>query len=310
MIPITRIGKQTLTIASPVMMAAGTMGFANAYSDLIDITKFGAYITNPITYAPWSPAQGVRVVPMEAGILVHTGLPNAGLSKTVKEFGAVWRDLALPIILHLVATHPDDIRKAIDHINHIDAVAAVELGLNDDITQAEAEQLVSAATYHAEKPILVRLPVYDAFEIAEAVADAGADSLVIAAAPRGTARDPRSGRLVSGRVYSPMVKPMVLRLVGVLAGRIQDVPIIGAGGIHSPQDARDYLEAGAVAVQLDSVTWIQPRMAERIARDLSGNLVTRAIDAYPDEWHPDMGDTEFRRLFSDDDQPHDDAQRG
>jgi dihydroorotate dehydrogenase len=78
------------------------------------------------------------------------------------------------------------------------------------------------------------------------------------------------------------------------------VPLIGAGGIHSLQDARDYLEAGAVAVQIDSVTWVQPRLLERIARDLSGGLVTRASDAYPDEWHPDMGDTEFRELFSDD----------
>ena len=105
---------------------------------------------------------------------------------------------------------------------------------------------------------------------------------------------------MTGRVYSPIVKPIVLRLVGVLARRIQDVPIIGAGGIHSPQDARDYLEAGAVAVQIDSVAWIKPRMVERIARDLSGGLVTRAMGAFPDEWHPDMGDTEFRELFGGD----------
>lgn len=27
--------------------------------------------------------------------------------------------------------------------------------------------------------------------------------------------------------------------------------------------------------------------------------MTRASDAFPDEWHPDMGDTEFRELFGD-----------
>jgi dihydroorotate dehydrogenase (NAD+) catalytic subunit len=93
---------------------------------------------------------------------------------------------------------------------------------------------------------------------------------------------------------------MILRLVGVLARRIQDVPLIGAGGIHSIQDARDYLEAGAVAVLVDSATWIQPKLLERIARDLGGMLVTRAMGSFPDEWHPDMGDTEFRQLFGDD----------
>lgn len=297
MIYVTRPGKYALTLNSPVMTAAGVMGFANAYHNMLNISKLGAYVTNPVTLEPWSPATGTRVVPMNAGILMHTGLPNRGVSGTIKEFKAVWRDMEIPIIMHLVATEEDHIQRAVQRIDREETISAIELGLRDDITWQDAEQLVKVTKRNAEKPVLVRLPVYDAYALAEVVADAGADSLVIAAPPRGTARDPRSGKLVSGRVYGPIVKSMVLRLVGVLANRIQDVPIIGAGGIHSPQDARDYLEAGAVAVQVDSVTWIKPRMVERIARDLSGSLVTRMTDAFPDEWHPDMGDTEFHEMF-------------
>ena len=109
--------------------------------------------------------------------------------------------------------------------------------------------------------------------------------------PRGTARDFYSGRLVSGRIYGPLVKPVVLRVVGQLTRRL-DIPVIGAGGIHSADDARDYLEAGARAVQVDSVTWIQPNILELIARDLGGLVVTRQAGAFPDEWHPGMGETE------------------
>jgi dihydroorotate dehydrogenase (NAD+) catalytic subunit len=300
MIRITRTGKHSLVINSPVMPAAGVMGFANAYHNLIATEKLGAYITNPITYEAWSPASGTRVVPLDAGVLVHTGLPNPGLRGAIKEYSPIWRSMPIPVILHLVATTAEHIQRAVEMIDHEDSISAIELGLDDDIDSRQAAKLVKAAKNHAEKPILVRLPVNDAYEIAPAASDAGADALVIASAPRGTARDPRSGRLVSGRIYGPMVKPMVLRLVGVIARRIQDVPIIGAGGIHNLQDARDYLEAGAVAVQVDSATWVQPNLLERIARDLGGSLVTRASDAYPDEWHPDMGDTEFRRLFGDD----------
>lgn len=299
MIRITRTGKHSLVIKSPVMPAAGVMGFANAYYSLINIEKLGAYVTNPITYEAWSPATGTRVVPLDAGVLIHTGLPNPGLRGAIKEYSPIWRNMPIPVILHLVATTPEHISRAVEQIDNTDGIAAIELGLDDDIDSREAEKLVKAATNNAEKPVIVRLPVYDAYEIAPAAADAGADALVVAAAPRGTARDKRSGKLVSGRVYGPLVKPMVLRLVGVLARRLQDVPIIGAGGIHTIQDARDYLEAGAVAVQVDSVAWIQPNLLERIARDLGGNLVTRASDAFPDEWHPDMGDTEFRELFGD-----------
>lgn len=299
-IQITRPGKRTLFIESPVMPAAGITGFAFEYNGLVKTEKLGAIVTNPVTYEPWSPASGTRVVPMDAGALVHTGLPNPGLSRVLKEFRHVWASLPVPVIVHLVGTLPEQVETAMQRLNHVDSVAAVELGLDDDITYNDAHQMVRAATYQAEKPVIVRLPAQDACEVARACVEGGADALVIASPPRGTARDPRTGKLVSGRVYGPLVKPMILRMVGVLARRV-DVPIIGAGGIHSLQDARDYLEAGAVAVQIDSVTWVQPRLLERIARDLSGGLVTRASDAYPDEWHPDMGDTEFRELFSDDD---------
>lgn len=300
MIQITKTGKHSLIVNSPVMAASGTMGMINTYSNLINTEKLGAYITNPITYEPWSPATGTRVVPLDAGVLVHTGLPNAGLRRTIKEFHHAWGASPAPVIVHLVATTEAHIRKGMQLLDQVESVAAIELGLDDDITWQDAETFVRAATTEAEKPVLVRLPAYDAYEIAGACADAGADALVVAAPPRGTARDPRSGKLVSGRVYGPLVKPMILRIVGVLARRIQDVPIIGAGGIHTTQDARDYLDAGAKAVQVDSVTWVQPSMLERIARDLGGSLVTRATDAFPDEWNPDMGDTEFLQLFGDD----------
>lgn len=306
-IQATKTGKHTLFLESAVMPAAGTVGFGFNYRDLVNIEKLGAFVTNPVTFEPWSPASGTRVVTLDAGVLVHTGLPNAGLNRTIKEYRATWKDMPIPVILHLVGTTAEDVRNAVQQIDAENSISALELGLDDDITAQEAEELVLAATQTAEKPVIVRLPMNDAYEIAQAVADAGAGALVVAAAPRGTARDKRSGRLVSGRIYGPLVKPMVLRMVGVLARRIQDVPIIGAGGIHSIQDARDFLEAGAVAVQIDSVTWIQPRLLERIARDLSGSLVTRATDAFPDEWHPDMGDTEFRQLFNKDE---DTAQQG
>jgi dihydroorotate dehydrogenase (NAD+) catalytic subunit len=297
MIQITRAGKHTLQIDTPVMPAAGTMGFANSYRGLIKAEKLGAFVTNPVTLEPWSPASGTRVIPLDGGVLVHTGLPNAGLSRTIKEYSRVWADLSIPVILHLVGTTIEDVRRSLKMTDREEHLAAVELGLDDDISRQDAVRLVQAAVEAAEKPVLVRLPASDAYELAAPVADAGAHALVIAAPPRGTARDPRSGKLISGRIYGPLVKPALLRMVGVLARQIKNVPIIGAGGIHSLQDARDYLEAGAVAVQVDSVTWIQPRMLERIARDLGGSLVTRGSGAFPDEWHPDMGDTEFRQLF-------------
>jgi dihydroorotate dehydrogenase (NAD+) catalytic subunit len=272
------------------MPAAGTLGFGDVYRGIIDINTLGALVTSPVTHKPWNPASGTRVIPLDAGVLVHTGLPNQGISKTVGQYRTAWEKLDVPVIMHIVATTVDDVARCASRIEAEDVISGIELGLNDDTSPEVAEDFIKAAIKNTEKPLLIRLPMQDAYELARPCADAGAGGLVVTAPPRGTARDPYSGRLVPGRIYGPMVKPMALRIVGQLANRI-DIPIIGAGGVHSPQDARDFIEAGARAVQVDSVTWIEPKMLEIIAKDLGGLTVTRAIDAMGDEWYLGMTET-------------------
>ena len=291
-IEIARPGKQSLIVATPVMPAAGTVGFGDRYKALLDYEKLGAVVTNPVTVAPWRPASGTRIVPLDAGVLVHTGLPNPGLSKVISQNRRVWAALPIPVIVHLVGASAAKMKRAVEIVDEVDEIAAVELGLGDDIEEKDAVNLVREAS-RMEKPLLVRLPFYECRGLALPVAEAGADALVMTAAPRGTARDRHTGRLVSGRVYGPLIKPMILRLVGRLRREVPaELPIIASGGIHSPQDARDYMEAGAVAVQVDTATWAQPKMLERIARDLGGWIATRQKDAFPDEWNPDMSHTE------------------
>ncbi len=291
-IEITRPGKNSLILSTPVMPAAGTLGFGDSYKRLINYDKLGALVTNPVTIDQWNPASGTRVVPLESGILVHTGLPNPGLERVILRNRPVWERLPIPVILHLVGTNVSQLKRASDLMADIDVIAGVELGLNDDVTEEEARRLVREAA-KSEKPLMVRLPFYESYNLALPVVDSGADAVVVSAAPRGTARDATTGRLVSGRIYGPLIKPMILRMVGRLRRQLPaEIPIIGAGGIHSPQDARDYIEAGAVAVQVDTATWAQPKMLERISRDLGGWIATRRKDALMDEWHPNMGNTE------------------
>ena len=291
-IEITRPGKYSLIVSTPVMPAAGTLGFADSYKGMIDYEKLGALVTNPVTLDAWNPAAGTRMIRLDAGILLHTGLPNPGLNKVIRRYRKTWANMPIPVILHLVGATVQHIERASGLIDEVDEIAAVELGLSDDLDEGDALALVRTAA-KMEKPLLVRLPFYECWQLALPIAEAGADALVLTAAPRGTARDRHSGRLVSGRIYGPLIKPMILRLVGRLRREIpEEIPIIGSGGIHSPADARDYIEAGAVAVQVDTATWAQPKMLERIARDLGGWIATRRKDALLDEWNPDMGHTE------------------
>ncbi len=289
---ISRLGKNTLVLNTPVMNAAGTMGYADEYRDLIDFGKLGALVTNPITLAPRDPANGARVVPLDAGVLVHTGLPNPGVRAVLDTNRDKWGKLpaSLRLIAHVVLlSSVEDVRRCIAALERVERVDGIELGLSDEISPAEAEWSLRALISKSEKPILARLPFGAGVEMARACEDAGADGLVISAPPRGVARD-GLGRLVSGRVYSPTLKPLVLRLVGQIVRQVE-LPVIGAGGIHTPQDARDFLEAGAAAVQVDSAVWVAPNRLEWIARDLGGLVLTQPAGALADEWFPSMGMT-------------------
>ena len=94
-------------------------------------------------------------------------------------------------------------------------------------------------------PLLVRLPVARAAELAPVAAQAGADALVIAAPPRVAAPTGDRDR------HRPPVRPGLSagrrwRRCAAVAALDLGLPLIGAGGIYSIEDAQTMLEAGAV----------------------------------------------------------------
>jgi dihydroorotate dehydrogenase (NAD+) catalytic subunit len=291
MIELTRTGKNTLVIENPVIAAAGTFGFDGAaYQDLVDLTKLGAVVTNPVTWRRRHAAHGPRVVPLPSGVLIHTGLPNPGIGQVIKTYGVRWVHCLAPVIVHVVATSPADVAHFASALDRCEGVAGIELGLHDQATPDDIITILQAAQENTLLPLLVQVPLYSAVESARAAEEGGAGGLVVAGPPRGTTRDSETGQLVGGRVYGPWLKAQALRAVGQVA-RVAAIPVIGGGGIHSPDDARDFLDAGAVAVQVDTVTWVQPRMIEVIARNLGGLELTRTTGALADEWEPGIGHT-------------------
>jgi dihydroorotate dehydrogenase (NAD+) catalytic subunit len=285
-------GKSALRLSRPVIGASGAFGFASEYSKLIDLSLLGALVTNPISLRPRRAAHSTRVVPLDGGVLIHTGLPNSGIHKMHRQYAAKWRASPIPIIMHLIGS-ADDLAECAIFLDQQFEVAAIELGINDTLTAREVRAVVATVRARTQLPLLAKLPLYQAVNVAAAAVDGGANALVIAAPPRGTARDPLSGQLVGGRLYGTWLKPLVLRLVGQLAMRL-DVPLIGCGGVHHPDDVRDFLEAGARAIQLDSVVWARPEMVTAIAQAFSVGELTRMAGALADEWRA-IGEPAERR---------------
>jgi dihydroorotate dehydrogenase (NAD+) catalytic subunit len=76
-------------------------------------------------------------------------------------------------------------------------------------------------------------------------------------------RRPRLSNITGG-LSGPAIKPIAVRMVWE-ASKAVKIPIIGLGGITTPEDAVEFLLAGATAVQVGTASYADPRAAERIA---------------------------------------------
>ncbi|MDQ2692832.1 MAG: nitronate monooxygenase, partial [Chloroflexota bacterium] len=71
--------------------------------------------------------------------------------------------------------------------------------------------------------------------------------------PRGALSTLENNELITGRLYGPSLFPHTLEIVHS-ASRL-GLPIIGAGGVWTKENAEAMLSAGALAVQMDAVLW-------------------------------------------------------
>jgi dihydroorotate dehydrogenase len=102
-----------------------------------------------------------------------------------------------------------------------------------------------------ELPLIFCLSAEQVLSLGPRLIEAGAD-VISMAAPRGAL--PVDGeRLTEGRLFGPSLFPQALEIVH--SARKLRLPIIGAGGVYSKENADTLLSAGALAVQMDSVLW-------------------------------------------------------
>lgn len=246
--------KFDLTFDPPRMNAAGSLGLAPDRHGPVDLSHLGAFVTHPISLERRSPAHGTRYLPYPGGFLLHTGYPNPGLRTAIRRYGEQWGRSPIPVLVHLLCQRAEELAQAVRQLEGIPGVAGIELGLPPDIEAQHAATLVQAAT--GELPVIVRLPLERAVELARALTRANAQAQSLAALslgpPRGLLPTPDDG-LARGRLCGPAVFPLALAVVKALSS--MGVPVIGGGGVYELEQAEAMLSAGAVAVQLDAVLW-------------------------------------------------------
>lgn len=241
--------KFDLSLNPPLMNAAGSLGFSPASRGSGTAVELGAFVTNPVSLAPRSPAQnrGVQIFP--GGFILHTGHPNPGLKAVIRRHAPRWRRLKIPVIVHVLAQREDEIAIMVQMLENLGSVNAVEVGLPPEADKELVARLVRLAV--GELPVLARLPLERLLELAEVTISAGAAAVSLGP-PRGALPGPDGG-LLRGRLYGPALFPQALAAVGSLTK--DHIPVVGACGVYHPADVEAMLAAGALAVQLDSALW-------------------------------------------------------
>jgi dihydroorotate dehydrogenase (NAD+) catalytic subunit len=305
-----------LILANPVMPASGT--FAEGLERVMDFNRLGAFVTKTITRELRAGNPLPRVVERAGGLINSIGIPSQGVPYFIEHTLPYYAGLKPPLVVSISAPTAEDFaglaaeltRPGVDAIEaNISCPNIAEDGKAFAMRASTTESVVRQLRAATSLPLWVKLTpnTGDLPEVARAAEQAGADALVVANTILAMAIDletfkPCLGNTLGG-LSGPAIKPIILRQV-YQCSRTVGIPVIGCGGIATPEDAVEYMLAGATAVQVGTATFVQPaamttiidglvRICERRdiarARDLIGAVLNEESDEPKLAWvapHP------------------------
>ncbi|MGH3993485.1 MAG: HisA/HisF-related TIM barrel protein, partial [Pseudonocardiaceae bacterium] len=132
---------------------------------------------------------------------------------------------------------------------------------------------VSLCRARTRLPLVAKLsPVLpDIAGMAVVARDSGADGITVVNTLPGLLfageGPPRLGN-GNGGVSGPVLLPLGVLATARVVERTDGMPVIGVGGVRSAEDVRQYLRVGASLVGIGTAALADPRLPERIVRDL------------------------------------------
>ncbi len=243
------IRKQNLVFAKPFVNAVGTLGFAPDPHSMPFLKHLGAFITHPISRAPRQPAGNRCCLPFPGGFLLHTGLPNPGISRAISQYKHAWAGAPLPVIAHLLVESPQSLAEMVRKLEGLENIMAVELGLPPDCDPALLPDILGASA--GELPAILCLSPEQIPLLLQPLADLG-PAAVHLTGPRGTLLD-EEGNLVTGRLHGPAIFPLMLKAARSLVE--SGLAVIADGGIQEYWEAKVLTMQGCLVVSTGAALW-------------------------------------------------------
>jgi dihydroorotate dehydrogenase (NAD+) catalytic subunit len=290
----TAIDVAGVVFQNPVILAAGTAGYARELDDVIDLDRLGGVVTKAVSPEPRQGNPALRVADFRAGMINAVGLANPGLD-VVRRDHLVWLGRHLPNtrkIVNVVGGTTDDFPAVVMGIEEAlgvgagdrsSAVDGYELNVSCPNVKAGGAEFVSdpdtLSTIVSQVRAVTRRRVFvklsptlpDIAATARVAVSSGADAISVVNTLPGLVIDVKRRRPALGFGTGGVSGPGLLP-VGVLATwkvrRAVSVPIMGVGGVSCGEDALQYILAGASLVGVGTAALKDPKVPERIVRDL------------------------------------------
>ena len=287
-----------MRLASPIVLLSGCVGFGEEYTRVEGYSNadVGAVCLKGTTGEARLGNPPHRICETPDGMLNAIGLQNPGVDKVVDEILPGLDFTETRFIANVSGSTVDEYEQVTQRFDDSD-IDAIEINIscpnvkeggvafgNDPHMSA---RVVAACRKHTSKPLITKLSPNqtDIQENARLCIEAGTDGFAVINTLMGMAIDIHERQPVIGNnqggLSGPAIKPIALLKVHQVyqVAKVHKVPIIGQGGITTPDDAIEFMIAGAAAVGVGTALFYDPLICKKINRGLLDYLQRHEIES-------------------------------
>ena len=275
-----------VTLKNPVVTASGTFGSGFEYSEMTDLNKLGAVVTKGVANVPWEGNPTPRVAEVYGGMLNAIGLENPGVDVFIERDIPFLKKFDTRIIANVCGHSVEEYIETIEKLNETDVdmfemnfscpnikQGAIAFGQDPHVLEATAKAVKAAS----KKPVIIKLSpnVTSIKDMALAAEAGGADAISLINTLIGMKIDINKRKFVlankTGGFSGPAVKPVAVRMVYEASHAVK-IPVIGMGGISDADDAIEFILAGATAVAVGTMNFIDPQTTAKVAAGIEAYM--------------------------------------
>lgn len=288
----TKVTIAGVEFKNPVMTASGTFGSGMEYGEFVDLNKLGGVVTKGVANVPWPGNPTPRVAEVYGGMLNAIGLQNPGIDVFCKRDIPFLKQYDTKIIVNVCGKSVEDYVEVVERLSS-EPVDMLEINVSCPNVKEGAIAfgqkadalfgITSEIKKHAKQPVIMKLSpnVTDITEMARAAEAAGADAISLINTLTGMKIDIYKRSFVlankTGGMSGPAIKPIAVRMVYQASHAVQ-IPVIGMGGIANAEDAIEFLLAGASAVSVGAMNFVNPYTTVEVVKGIEDYMTKYGVE--------------------------------